>query len=155
MAEWGLCPARHRVAESFLVVPPKFGKGRYGCCGARKPAGETQNYCGSCKRAYMAQWRKAHHRRGDPYYERLLRKSNARYHTYTKREAQADREWRGNRVRYSIATLNAAGVNCTEIAARLGRSRETIYTWRSGKTLPTPRHAEALYRLLDDVEDRA
>lgn len=133
------------------MVPPKFGRGRYGCCGARKPAGESNNYCPACKRDYMATWRAAHHRRGDPYYERQLENSRRAGRQRTA-DAAVDREWRGRRVRHTIAELNAGGMTCTEIARLLGCSRETIYVWRSGRILPTPRNAERLYRLLDGIE---
>ncbi|MFT4038349.1 MAG: hypothetical protein QM692_09235 [Thermomicrobiales bacterium] len=133
------------------MTAPTFGTGLYGCCGARKPAGETQNYCPACKREYMAVWRKAHHRRGDPYYERLLTRSRAAGKQRT-REARVDREYRSRRVRHSISALNAAGMTCPEIMVALGVTDMTIYDWRSGKRVPTPRNAERLYRLLDAVE---
>jgi transcriptional regulator with XRE-family HTH domain len=99
----------------------------------------------------MATWRKAHHRRGDPYYERLLQRSREAGKERT-RDAQVDREWRGRRVRHTIAELNAAGVTCQQIMSALGVSEMTVYDWRSGKRLPTPRNAERLYRLLDEFE---
>ena len=133
------------------MVPPRFGPGLYGCCGARKPAGETNNYCPACKREYMATWRAAHHRRGDPYYERLLARSRQAGQERT-RDAQVDREWRGRRVRHTIAELNAAGVTCQQIMAALGVSEMSVYDWRSGKRLPRPSNAERLYRLLDVFE---
>lgn len=133
------------------MTPPKFGRGRYGCCGKRKPVGEAQNYCPACKRLYMTTWRAAHHRRGDPYYERLLERSRQAGKDRTA-DAAVDRAWRGRRVRHTISALNAAGVTCQQIQASLGVSEMTVYDWRSGKRLPTPRNAERLYRLLDDIE---
>lgn len=132
------------------MVPPKFGRGRYGCCGAKKPAGERNNYCPDCKAEYMAEWRRAHHRRGDPYYDRLLERSRAAGKERT-REAQVDREWRGRRVRNTISALNDAGVTCQQITECLGLSEMSVYDWRSGKRTPTPRNAERLYQLANQL----
>lgn len=133
------------------MVPPRFGPGLYGCCGARKPPGEANNYCPACKREYMRVWRKAHHQRGDPYYDRLLERNRAAGRART-RDAQVDREWRGRRVRNTITALNDAGVTCQQIMERLGVSEMTVYDWRGGKRVPRPRNAERLYRLADQVQ---
>jgi hypothetical protein len=132
------------------MVKPRFGSGLYGCCGAKKPAGERNNYCPSCKQTYMAQWRAVHHRRGDPYYEHQLEQSRRAGKERT-RERREDRAWRGRRVRNAIADLNDAGIGCQEIAHRLGVSEMSVYDWRSGKRTPIGRNAERLYRLANEV----
>lgn len=101
----------------------------------------------------MTVWRSAHHRRGDPYYERQLEQSNRRWAQGAADRAK-DREWRGRRVRNTIANINDAGVTCTQIARLLGHSPDTVFYWRNGSQLPTPRNAERLYRLGRDIEAR-
>lgn len=134
------------------MVRPRFGAGRYGCCGVRKPAGETANYCPACKRAYMDQWRAAHHRRGDPYYERQLARGREAGKART-RERREDRVWRARRVQIAIGALNAAGVGCQEIARRLGVAEDSVYFWRSGRVTPIARNAERLFHLADAIEE--
>lgn len=134
------------------MVRPSFGPGLYGCCGARKPAGERQNYCPSCKKAYMAEWRAARHKPGDPSYERHLRRCRAAGRAKT-RERREDRAWRSRRARIAIARLNAAGVDCRAIREALGVAEMTVYHWRNGTRTPLAANAARLFRLADAVLD--
>jgi hypothetical protein len=98
----------------------------------------------------MQQWRAAHHRRGDPYYDRLLERSRQAGRERT-REARESREWRKRRVRNAIAALNAAGVCCQAIACRLGVNENSVYYWRTGKVTPFARNADRVITLARSV----